>query len=258
MIIYFSGTGNSAAIARAINIHFDAAIVALEGDLLLHPETNPLSCDDNIIIWVTPVYSWGLPPVVVNFMKQCHITNAGSARHHLVVTCGDDTGMTATQWRKLMAGREWSAASATSIIMPNTYVLMKGFDTDSPEVEKQKLTAAPEQVDRAIARIESVCNDDEMLRGSFPRIKSYVIYPWFIRHAMSPKPFHATDACISCGKCARNCPMLNITMSATGRPEWSDACALCLRCYHRCPTHAIAYGTATKGKHQYPGPTKQI
>lgn len=226
----------------------------MEGDLLLYPKANTLSCDDNRIIWVTPVYSWGLPPVVVNFIKHCNITNAESARHHLIVTCGDDTGMTASQWRKLMHARQWTAASATSIIMPNTYVLMKGFDTDSTAVEKQKLAAAPTQVKKAIDRIESECNNDDMLRGSFPRIKSYLIYPWFIRYAMSPKPFCATDACISCGKCARNCPMLNITMSATGRPEWSNACALCLRCYHQCPTHAIAYGNATKGKHQYRGP----
>lgn len=254
MILYFSGNGNSEAVARAINRHFKSTLIALQGDLLLHPEANPLTCHDEIMVWVTPVYSWGLPPVVVNFIKHCNIARASAARHFLVVTCGDDTGMTAKQWRKLIRRRGWIAAGATSIIMPNTYVLMRGFDTDSPEVERQKLADAPRQIDNAIRRISSNTSDDMMHRGSFPRIKSYIIYPWFTRHAMSPRPFHATDACISCGKCANGCPMLNITMTATGRPAWADHCALCLRCYHRCPAHAVAYGRATATKHQYRHP----
>ena len=37
---------------------------------------------------------------------------------------------------------------------------------------------------------------------------------------MSPRPFHASDACVGCGICARSCPTGNITMKG-GRPAWS-------------------------------------
>lgn len=250
MVIYFSGNGNSKAIAVSIAQNLSCEIVPLEGDILVNPRTAKLTCHDNVIVWVFPVYSWGVPPVVVNFIENCEIECDKKCTHHLVVSCGDDTGLTATQWRRLMTSRGWISGSSTSVIMPNTYVLMKGFDTDSKEIEQKKLSESHIAIQNAVTRIRENRSDDMMLKGKFAWIKSRIIYPWFTRYAMSPKPFHTTEKCISCGKCANDCPMQNIKMN-NGRPEWSNDCALCLRCYHHCPKQAIAYGKATNGKHQY-------
>ncbi len=259
MIIYFSGNGNSESIAVKLSELLSAPAIKLEHQLLTDPAQNKITPDptDQTIVWIFPVYSWGIPPVIVRFINECNITDADRLEHHLVVTCGDDTGTTATQWRKLLKRRGWKTMSTTSVIMPNTYVLMKGFDTDSDTTARWKITNAQERIKTAYNRIISHKDDDLMDTGKFAWIKSHIIYPWFIRHAMSPRPFHITDDCISCGKCVRQCPMDNITSDINNRPQWHDNCALCLRCYHRCPTHAIAYGKATKNKHQYPGPDKQ-
>lgn len=250
MVLCFSGTGNSRAAAARIASALDLPLVELTGDLLLDPAASTLTAAGNRIVWVFPVYSWGVPPAVVSVLRRIAIAGAENATHHLVITCGDDAGMTASQWRRLIRERGWSAGSATSVIMPNTYVLMKGFDVDPKAVETAKLEKAPAMVDNAIRRIASGATDDDIVRGRFPRFKSGVIYPWFRRYAMSPRPFHSTDACISCGKCAHSCPCLNIEMK-DGRPTWGDTCALCLRCYHICPVHAVAYGNATRDKGQY-------
>lgn len=251
MVICFSGTGNSLAVAHGIADRLSLPLIEISGALLTTPSAaDPLRCGGNTIVWVFPVYSWGVPPVMVNFIRNIEIEGAGSANHHLVITCGDDAGMTASQWRRLMKGRRWKTASATSVIMPNTYVLMKGFDTDPESLEHSKLESAPERVDLAAGRIRSGATGDLVTRGKFPHFKSRIIYPWFKRYAMSPKPFHATNACIGCGKCAASCPCLNIKME-DGHPRWGNICALCLRCYHTCPVHAVAYGKATAGKGQY-------
>ena len=68
---------------------------------------------------------------------------------------------------------------------------------------------------------------------------------------MSPKPFHATDACIACKKCEKVCPVHNITV--TDKPQWGNNCTQCLGCYHICPVHAIEYGKMTCRKGQYRG-----
>ena len=91
---------------------------------------------------------------------------------------------------------------------------------------------------------------DILVKGSWAKIKSGIVYPYFKRFCMSPKPFRSNGRCVGCGKCATACPMENITMSE-GQPVWHSRCALCLRCYHICPCDAVEYGKATKDKGQY-------
>lgn len=262
MIIYFSGTGNTAMAARLLGKQLgDEDIRKMDAKMLLHPETCILKCPGKgtgeRIIWAFPTYSWGIPPVVVNYMVNVSADESvKNARHYMLTTCGDDIGYADRQWRKLMGAKGWNAAGAFAVQMPNTYVCMKGFDVDSPELENEKLSEAPKAIEK-IAKAIRDGGEDILIRKSFSWIKTHLIYPGFCKHAMSPKPFHFTDACISCGKCAASCPMENIGMK-DGHPEWHDRCAMCLRCYHICPVHAVEYGKATKGKGQYKSELRNI
>jgi len=68
-----------------------------------------------------------------------------------------------------------------------------------------------------------------------------------------------TEACTSCERCARICPVGNIRM-ADGFPVHGDDCVLCLRCFNYCPTLAIHYaGISNRRAEQNPpfkGPVK--
>ena len=250
MVIYFSGNGNSRFIADTVAQKLNTAKIELTGDILRFPSSCDIETHDDVIVWIFPVYSWGIPPVVENFIMNCNIHGASKNEHHLIITCGDDAGMTAKQWRKLIEQRGWKSFSATSIIMPNTYVLMKGFNVDSANVEQRKIDNSSASLNKAIKRIESHNTDEEIKQGRFPRFKSYIIYPWFKRYAMSSRPFHTTPACILCKKCINNCPMQNISLQ-DNNIKWSEHCAMCLKCFHSCPVNAIQYGKATKNKLQY-------
>ena len=256
MIIYFSGNGNSKSIAVSLNKKLGGELLALEGDIIISPESCDITSHDKEIIWICPVYSWGLPPAVAKFINKNNIVFDKESHHHLVLTCGDDAGLTAQQWRKLIEARGIKTASTTSIIMPNTYVCMKGFDVDDKSTEEEKLANAYNGVEKAYYRIKKGGCDDDVKKGKFAWIKSKIIYPWFIKFEMSPKPFHHNEKCTGCGKCSRQCPMKNIEM-ISGKPVWKNNCAMCLRCYHRCPTQAVQYGNRTKNKHQYKGPTDE-
>lgn len=251
MIIYFTGTGNSRDVAvRLSSILGDNDIIELCGDAIRNKELKAKQpC--KAVVWVFPVYSWGVPPVVVKFIKEVKLSGAGAASHHMVATCGDDAGLTANQWRRLISLRNWTPASASTVIMPNTYTLMKGFDVDPEDVAHKKLEASKERVADIARRIRAAAVDDDVVKGRFAWFKSRIIYPWFKRFAMSPKPFHATDSCTGCGLCARSCPLGNISMNDSRRPCWGNDCALCLRCYHICPAAAVQYGKSTCGKGRY-------
>ncbi len=241
-VVYcFSGTGNSLFVARRIAEELNGRVRMITD--CSDQDTEPV--DD--VVWVFPVYSWGIAPVMCRFMKFAPVVGK---RHHMVCTCGDDIGLTHRQWRKIMASRGWTACGAYSVAMPNTYVLLPGFDVDSPDVELQKLAGAESRIDNIIRRIASGYSGDDVVEGAMAWLKSVVIYPLFVRFGMSPKPFHATEQCVGCGKCASSCPLMNIRMR-NHRPCWGNDCALCLRCYHVCPYHAVAYSSATRHKGQY-------
>lgn len=242
MICVFSGTGNSLFAARRL------AEVSLHGErITLFPAT-PQFPPGERIVWVFPVYSWGIPPVVLKWIDSMDLSP--SAEHFALLTCGDDCGYAARQLSRVLNRKGCRLTGAHSVFMPNTYVLMKGFDTDSPELADRKLAEAPQAIDSAGHAIEESRKGDFTHRGRFPWFKSAVIYPWFVRFAMSPKPFHALPDCVGCGICSRSCPLGNIAMD-NRRPKWGDNCALCLRCYHFCPHHSVAYGKATRGKSRY-------
>lgn len=249
MIICFSGTGNSNLVAHKLQHSLGGEMVTLSGELLLEPSTEVLVVPEGEpVIWVFPIYSWGLPPVVERFIRLSKIKGAHETNHFMVCTCGDDIGYADHRWRRAIGRRGWNPRGAFSVQMPNTYVCMKGFDTDPAEVAHAKLAAMPRRVAEIVSKIRAGFSESDVVRGSWPWPKTWIIYPFFVA-CMTPKQFHSTDACISCGLCARSCPMENITMSE-GHPQWGRRCALCLRCYHICPTHAVQYGKQTAHKGQ--------
>ena len=133
--------------------------------------------------------------------------------------------------------------------MPNTYVNMIGMTVDEPEVASEKIAKAKEKLPKVIEMIKAKTVISDMIKGGLPKFKSNVIGSGFYKWA-SDKPFFANDDCISCGKCAKVCPLQNITMEY-GHPHWNGNCNTCDACYHYCPQHAIQYGKKTKGKGQY-------
>ena len=247
MIICFSGTGNSLQVAETLAPLIDDNVTLLS-DLK--------EITGNRVVWVCPIYSWGIPPVVLDTIKA--LPDQTGREHHLVATCGDDCGLADRMFRDAIAERGAQSGVVATVIMPNNYVALPGFDVDSPETARCKLDAMPERV-AAIARM--ILNDDtqtDVTHGSMAWIKTRIIYPWFVRNEMSPKRFHSTDACIGCGICSLTCPLGNIDMvngSSHQVPCWGDNCAACFRCYHICPHHAIGYGKSTKSKKQYVNPT---
>lgn len=49
------------------------------------------------------------------------------------------------------------------------------------------------------------------------------------------------NLCVGCGKCAKNCPVRNITLR--DGVTFKDKCIYCQRCIHGCPVNAIKYST---------------
>lgn len=238
MIYYFSATGNSRHVAHALaEMTGDKCFDIADG----HPDSV-----EKLII-VSPVYSWGLPQPVVEWIERLAVKSEYCAG---VLTCGDDTGRTPAMMRKALARRGVTLDACWSIQMPNTYVILPGFDVDSPEVEARKRTAAPARIAQVADGINRRLHVTDVVEGALPWLKTALVYPLFRRWGISPSKFHTNAQCTGCGQCARRCPRHNITM-ADSHPAWGNDCVSCLACYHHCPHHALHYGRITMKKGQY-------
>ena len=247
MIFYYSGCGNSRFIATSI-------ADALNDNLVFIPEAQRNSqyeyelSEGEMLGFVYPIYSWRPPHLVEEFVEKLKI-NGAPAYVWTAVTCGDNVGLTEKIFRKELEVIGLNLNAAFCFKMPNTYVNMIGMSVDREEVANEKIAKAKEKLPTVIDLIKSHADYSDMIKGAFPRFKSNVIGSGFYKWA-SDEPFFSTDACISCGMCAKVCPMQNITLE-NGRPVWHGNCNTCDACYHYCPKNAIQYGKQTKGKGQY-------
>lgn len=254
MIFWFSGTGNTAYVARELG-----RMLSTETYSLVSADLSQIdfASNDNIGL-VFPVYSWGVPPIVLRFVDRL-VESAGDRLSGkaiwTVMTCGDETARAPEMLRRKLRSYNLDLAGGWSVVMPNNYVLLPGFDVDDDATERRKLGDAPARIKSIASKIGAEVWEEDYVRGSMARLKTAVVYPLFKRWGVFTSRWHATDECVSCGRCASACPVGNIEMR-DGRPVWGRDCTSCVACYHVCPKHAVEYGRATLRKGQYVCPLK--
>jgi NAD-dependent dihydropyrimidine dehydrogenase PreA subunit len=146
-------------------------------------------------------------------------------------------------------GRELDAAF--SVLMPDVYICLPGFDVDSEEECREKFTMEKKMVKDIVACVSERKSLRRLKRGPFPWLKSYAIRPLFNRYLVTDKYFNVdVSRCVSCKKCINMCLVGNIVMK-DDLPQWQSDCSGCLACYHACPHHAINFGKMTQKKGQY-------
>lgn len=240
MILYFSGTGNSRRVAETLYTLLDEQMFCMEHS---YNDLPPLADDESLGI-VFPVYAWGLPKIVADFLAN---VNVGDRYVWAVMTCGDDMGYADNVLEKIIRRK---VNAAFSVQMPNTYVCLPGFDVDAPELAAKKHLETAERLPGIAERIKMRATCRELTRGGSAWVKTYVLRPLFNKFLVTDKYFKTSADCNTCGLCAKRCPVGDIEL-CDARPSWRHQnCTGCLRCYHNCPKRAIEWGAYTKRKGQ--------
>ncbi|HNW51747.1 MAG TPA: EFR1 family ferrodoxin [Prolixibacteraceae bacterium] len=253
MIFYFSGTGNSRWVAAQLADHFSDTLYPI-GEY--GRNENPLAPEFEVkpgekIGFVFPIHSWGMPPIVTQFIANMQLKGYSNQQVYCIMTCGDECGHSDRMFAEAIKAKGLETKHVYSLVMPNSYICLKGFDVDSKEVQVQKMEQVKLDLPRLIAAIENDQLLDFYAKGKrFLKIKSGLIYNLFVKYSLTDKPYTCDNKCISCGKCVKACPVNNIVL-ANGKPTWKGHCTQCLACIHICPTKSIDYGKGTRNKGRY-------
>lgn len=238
-IFYFSGTGNSLAIARDIAGRLGDANI----EKLKHP-LGELDGYENIGL-VFPVYMFGMPNIVREFLEKLK----GVKRIFVVVSHGGMPGAALSQAKAIALKADIEVVGLYSIKMPDNYIPM--FNGASEKDIETLLAGAKEETARIAEKIKSGKSREDLRSG-----RSYLglvnrIGIKKIKNMGSG--FHSDERCTECGICHRICPAGNIYIE-DGKPKWKDRCEGCMACIQWCPVESIQYKKKTQKKRRYRNP----
>lgn len=245
MILYFSGTGNSQYVAVKIaEIIGDGQVFSINRAVKSGEKTVIRS--EEPLVFVAPTYSWRLPRVVEHWILETDFQ--GNRDAYFILTCGGSCGNAAAYAKKLCAGKNMRYRGLAPVVMPENYVAM--FTTP----DEAKCRAIIEEAEPSIAglgeRIRAGRDFDGQSVSLGGRLESGPVNPLFYALFVNDRGFTVSDRCVSCGKCARRCPLDNIEM-ADGKPVWKGNCTHCMACIGGCPTAAIEYKSKSRGRHRH-------
>lgn len=233
-IFYFSSTGNSLYIAKRIGDHFTEKVHYIPN---YQGDTNLFK---NIII-VSPVYSWGLPKHVYDFL----ISISETPMVYVVLNFGGMMGGADYYTYQLAKTHGVNIRAIYSIKMPENFTLT--FSTPS-FYNRIVLKSAERKILRIIDGINNAQQHLPIQKKTKEEAHAKNKTNWHLLAA----DFSVNDSCVKCKKCIDICPANNIIMQDEAI-HFLDRCVACLGCYHRCPQKAIVYKNRHK-KDRYINP----
>jgi len=249
-IYYFSATGNSLTVAKDL-------AKGLENAQLI-PISKAFKMADatayDTIGFVYPVYMFGLPLIVAEFLKAVRIKPG--AYIFSVATAGGLEGRAHSLAKDILKKRGLNLACGFSVIMPGNYIPLYGaFSKERQDQMFAKQKIKTQEILSSLRQRKFVKLEEK------PFLLNFLLYALFYKYgsahiSLSAKGFWITQACTKCGLCARICPVGNIKMQ-NEVPFWMRHCQHCMGCLQWCPVEAIQYKKLTLGKKRYHHPDIQ-
>ena len=242
MILYFSGTGNSLAIARKIAEAIDDQVFPLT-EAVQQDLTN-----ERRIGLVFPTYDFNMPPAVRTLVPQLRISP--KAYVFTVITCGGQVGNTIWTLRRFLRKQGIKLAYSHKISLPDNSALAFGRN---PNLQTKKFARVPARIEQIISDLQA---ERHTLHYSWFSFLSWIMGLPAVERGMirTLGPKVNPDKCIGCNTCVRICPLGNIDLKDK-KALIGDNCTACLACVHLCPQQAVSTnGRETLKERQYRHP----
>ena len=240
-IYYYSATGNSIILARKLAESMqDTEVISITK--LMKKESIKTSSEK--IGFVIPVYAWGAPRIVMDFLKRIELNNPQYV--FAIAHSGGIAGYTLKQMNRALSKKGVRIDAGFSV----KDVSYAGLEKDIP-VKIAKLLAGDtrEKMKTFIEREDEILSIIDNNKPHKVETTNFMmdIYAQFM-HGIALKIFERGDAkfavtedCSKCDTCVKICPQKNI-IRADSRLVWQHNCDMCLACLKWCPKQAIVRG----------------
>ena len=281
-IYYFTGTGNSLAVARGLASRLGGYIMPVAA--LIKRESIPIDTEGAGIVF--PVYHSGLPLIIKRFVEK--LVSIEDKYLFAVCTYGGSVGLAIKNVRELLKEKRGILQTGFGIHMPYNYLTPRftlrdfygSFTLREISLKKQKslIKKSAEKINKIadyiqnrqtgkyevtyepLTRLADALNlEESMGKSSWLKIagvKEDTDLSFIESRQLMDKAFRADNNCISCGTCVRICPVDNIVLN--NKPEWLNHCEQCFACLHWCPEQAIQFGDNTAGRKRYHHPNIKL
>lgn len=241
LIVYFSGTGNTAKIADLYGKEFTDA--GSEVTVMRLPQAadeikGVNLADFDLLGFGYPIHSFNAPQNFLEFAKSLPKLSEGK-RAFIFKTSGEPVRMSdvsSLKLIKILKRRNIRVTNEYQYVMPYNIIFRH-----SDDMAYKMWTTAKRLVPVDCREISSgtPCRPKSMFMGSF--------LAWFLRiehpgARIIGIGFKTTKKCVDCGLCVKNCPANNIKVNKKGKIKFGGKCLICMRCVFKCPRDAIKPG----------------
>lgn len=241
-IYYFSGTGNSLAVARDMAEDLNARLIPVASTL----DQESVHSEADSIGFVFPIYDFKPPQIVEEFIRKLDSIDA----RYLFAVCtyGIAPSHSLKHLDKVLKACGGHLSAGFAVGMPHNGIgsgaLTRAERESMIEDWKGRRAAVCEYIS---ARKEGEVESSGFFSGLFhPRTirmmpSALKLVMHMLLRGTESLAFAASEDCDGCGICERVCPVRNVEI-VDDKPVWSDHCAGCFACLHWCPKEAISLG----------------
>ena len=248
-LYYFTGTGNSLAVARRLASSLGAGPPVPVARLLDREE---VVTDAGTVGLVYPVHHWGPADIVLRFARR--LGTRDDSYIFAVATYGNHSGRAFQGLDSALRERGHGLDAGFHVRTVQNYVPV--FPVPEETVLEAILSKADAKVDEIAGRVRERSGGEREHWWYRPSVGLYYRSSKLALHSKD-RYFEATSACDSCGVCAMVCPVGNIEL-VDGTPGWRHRCEQCFACLHWCPVGAIEWAGSTMGMGRYHHPEVKV
>ncbi|MFZ5967716.1 MAG: EFR1 family ferrodoxin [Bacillota bacterium] len=261
LILYFSGTGNTAYVAQYIKENLTSEGHELTvSPLEMFKKENIVQYD--MLVFGFPVYACDVPIFIQKYLEDIPVTTAKAVS--IFCTKAFFTGDALRHGLQIFESRGYIPIAYADISMPGS---------DGLAFMEKNSSSAQKAINRDFSKLIEVDAMIEQMKEAAKVLEEHGVKEYGVGLSTNPfislfggllnriypvfeeklkRKFWADENCIKCGKCEKICPANNIQVKE--EVCFGSNCYLCMRCIHQCPKEAIQIGKRTIGKFRWKGP----